>query len=197
MPHIIQLDICVDYTYRTAFNVSPIIRNQILAFIAFSLIILFFKFVDNEPIPFSNRLSHVDFLGTAILVSATVTFLLATTWAASGTIQWSSGAVVGLYHAAAICVALFLFVERSALLPIVSLHIIEERSLIAILIMSVTIGFGWNGFFEHVPLFMQVSLQELTLAISIKTWIHSCFFIRLSLPLIFPVHYRFSTRRVL
>ncbi|RUS15888.1 major facilitator superfamily domain-containing protein [Endogone sp. FLAS-F59071] len=160
---------CVVITYmdwRPLFWISAI-----LAFITFSLIFPFSKLIDHdhaERPPTSERLRAVDFLGTATLVGAIVTFLLATTLAASGTFQWSSVAVVGLYHAAAISVALLLLIEKTATKPLVPLQIVEERSLVAILVMSMTIGFGWNGFFEHVPFFMQVLHSENTIMSGIR-----------------------------
>ncbi|RUS32210.1 hypothetical protein BC938DRAFT_476020 [Jimgerdemannia flammicorona] len=72
--------------------------------------------------------------------------------------DWSSGVVIGLYHTAAICIALFFVIETmAAVVPIIPSHIVEEKTVIALCLVASLVGFGWKGFLGHVPLLMQVS----------------------------------------
>jgi EmrB/QacA subfamily drug resistance transporter len=96
----------------------------------------------------------IDWLGAATIVGATVPLLLAFSWGGTE-YSWSSPPIVGLLVTAAVMTGLFLWAERRAPEPIISLALFRNRTFTVSVIAMFLVGAGMFGVIMYIPLFMQ------------------------------------------
>ena len=96
----------------------------------------------------------VDWWGAATIVAATVSLLLAFTWAGTE-YAWSSPQIVGLLVLAAAITGLFLFIETRAVDPMLSLHFFKNRTFTVSVISMFLLAAGMFGAIIYLPLFVQ------------------------------------------
>jgi EmrB/QacA subfamily drug resistance transporter len=96
----------------------------------------------------------IDWLGAATIVGATVPLLLAFSWGGTE-YSWSSPPIVGLLVTAAVMTGLFLWAERRAPEPIISLALFRNRTFTVSVIAMFLVGAGMFGVIIYIPLFMQ------------------------------------------
>jgi len=103
-----------------------------------------------------RRTEHrIDYLGAALLTAAASSGLLGITWGGSQ-YAWSSPVIVGLLGAAAVLLAVFVWVESRAEEPIVPLRLFENDVFRIGAVTTFILGFAMFGAIVYLPLFLQV-----------------------------------------
>ncbi len=102
-----------------------------------------------------TREHKIDYLGAACLVPAVVCLLLGTTWGGQ-TYPWTSGVVVGLFTAAAVLGALFLYVETRAEEPILPLRMFRNGTFGLAAAIALVFGIAMFSGIVYIPLFFQM-----------------------------------------
>ena len=104
-----------------------------------------------------GKLANIDFIGAALLSSATVSLLLALVWAQKR-FGWSSPETVGLFVASAVLVVAFVFQERRHPEAIFPLALFRNRVFVTANILVMLLGAGMFGAIQYLPTFIQISL---------------------------------------
>jgi len=105
----------------------------------------------------SRRSRSIDFLGAALLTVSLVALLLAMIWGGN-TVAWSSSTVLGLFGAALVGTALFVFVETRAEDPILPLSLFSNRIFSVSMAALFLVGIGMFGSIVFIPLYAQLVL---------------------------------------
>jgi EmrB/QacA subfamily drug resistance transporter len=95
----------------------------------------------------------IDYAGAVALAAATVSALLGLS--VGSQIGWTQPAVVGLFAAAPVALAMFVAIERRAEHPLLPLRFFTERNFTASLVAQFTSNFGYMGGFIVTPLLME------------------------------------------
>lgn len=102
-----------------------------------------------------HRSRHrIDWLGAGLLTVAITSLVLITTWGGSQ-YPWSSAKILGLAVLAAVTLASFISVERSAAEPILPLHLFANRNFSLISGVGFLLGFAMFGAINFLPLYQQ------------------------------------------
>lgn len=102
--------------------------------------------------------SHrVDFLGAALLTSATVSALLVLNWGGS-VVPWSSPSAIGLVLLSLALAALFLLQERRAAEPLMNLAMFRIRSFVIGVSIGGCMAYAMTGAMVFMPLYYQLVL---------------------------------------
>ncbi|MYY06647.1 MULTISPECIES: MDR family MFS transporter [unclassified Streptomyces] len=106
-------------------------------------------------IPVRRTKHTIDYLGTFLIASvATCLVLVAslggTTW------PWGSGQIIGLAVLAVLLLAVFVYVERRAVEPVLPLKLFRIRTFSLVAVISFVIGFAMFGAMTYLPTFLQV-----------------------------------------
>lgn len=102
----------------------------------------------------------IDWWGAATLVASLTPLLLALSLGGTKDWEWNSGRIIGMFVAAAIFLALFIFVETKAKEPIIPLDIFKTRNFTASVIAVFFTGVGLFGAVIYIPLFIQAVQGE-------------------------------------
>ncbi|MFD3450159.1 MDR family MFS transporter [Microbacteriaceae bacterium 4G12] len=100
----------------------------------------------------SNIRPSVDYIGTVLLISATVSTMLALTWGGQQ-YAWSSWQVLTLFTIAAITTSLFILVEMKAKEPILPLQLFRNRIVTCTGIISFCQGAIMFASITYLPIF--------------------------------------------
>ncbi len=114
----------------------------------------------SRNLPFRKKggsLKQVDFLGAILLASATVTLLLALVWAQEK-YGWGAPETVGLFAAAGMLAAAFIFQESRHPEAIFPLGIFRNRVFLQANILVMVSSAGVFGAIQYLPTFVQTSL---------------------------------------
>lgn len=102
-----------------------------------------------------TRSHKIDYLGAACLVPAVVCLLLGTTWGGQ-TYAWTSGVIIGLFTAAVVLGALFLYVETRAEEPILPLRMFRNGTFGLAAAIALVFGVAMFSGIVYIPLFFQM-----------------------------------------
>jgi EmrB/QacA subfamily drug resistance transporter len=103
-----------------------------------------------------RRVSHqIDYLGTALLVGAVGSILLAVTWGGTQ-YAWGSGIILSLAVAGAVLLAAFVAVERRVAEPVLPLYLFKNRVFSVATATMFIVGLAMFGGIIYLPLFLQV-----------------------------------------
>ena len=103
-----------------------------------------------------KRVSHtIDYLGTALLVGAVGSILLAVTWGGTQ-YAWGSGTIITLGLAGAVLLAAFIAVERRVPEPVLPLYLFKNRVFSVATATMFIVGLAMFGGIIYLPLFLQV-----------------------------------------
>ncbi|MEW1724280.1 MDR family MFS transporter [Streptomyces sp. NPDC093109] len=103
-----------------------------------------------------HRTKHtIDYLGTFLIASVAVCFVLVaslggTTWA------WDSAGIIGLGLLGLVLLAVFIGVERRAAEPVLPLRLFRLRTFTLVACISFIVGFAMFGTMTYLPTFLQV-----------------------------------------
>jgi MFS family permease len=95
----------------------------------------------------------IDYAGAVSLAAATVSALLGLS--VGSQIGWTQPAVLGLFAAESVALAMFAAIERRAQHPLLPLRFFTERNFTASLVAQFTSNFGYMGGFIVTPLLME------------------------------------------
>ncbi|AXG77605.1 MFS transporter [Streptomyces paludis] len=103
-----------------------------------------------------HRTKHtIDYLGTFLIASVAVCFVLVaslggTTW------PWDSARIIGLGLLGLVLLAVFIRVERRAAEPVLPLRLFRLRTFTMVACISFIVGFAMFGTMTYLPTFLQV-----------------------------------------
>ncbi|MEV6584008.1 MFS transporter [Streptomyces sp. NPDC051582] len=102
-----------------------------------------------------RRMKHtIDYLGTFLIACVATCLVLVASL--GGTWGWGSARIVGLAVLGALLLAVFLFVERRAVEPVLPLGLFRIRTFTLCSVISFIIGFAMFGAMVYLPTFLQV-----------------------------------------
>jgi EmrB/QacA subfamily drug resistance transporter len=101
-----------------------------------------------------RRRHRIDFAGAAALAAALSGLILLTDLGGTA-FPWDSPQIVGMGIASALCLALFLWIERRAAEPVLPLRLFRNRIFTVSSAMGVVVGFAMFGSITFLPLFLQ------------------------------------------
>ncbi|MFK0238764.1 MDR family MFS transporter [Streptomyces vinaceus] len=102
-----------------------------------------------------RRLKHtIDYLGTFLIACVATCLVLVASL--GGTWGWGSAQIIGLAVLGAVLLAVFLFVERRAVEPVLPLGLFRIRTFTLCSVISFIIGFAMFGAMVYLPTFLQV-----------------------------------------
>ncbi|HEX2143981.1 MAG TPA: MDR family MFS transporter [Glycomyces sp.] len=104
---------------------------------------------------FPTRHRRIDYLGAMCLVPAVVCLLLAVTWGGNE-YAWSSGVIIGLFGAAAVLAATFIYVETRAEEPILPLRMFKQGTFALASVIALIFGIAMFSGIVYIPLFFQM-----------------------------------------
>lgn len=96
----------------------------------------------------------LDWLGSVLLVAGLVPLLLVFTWAGSE-YPWTSKPILGLFMASALCLGLFVWVERRAPEPIVAPQLLTNPIFTSTALVALFITMAMFGTIAFLPIFVQ------------------------------------------
>jgi EmrB/QacA subfamily drug resistance transporter len=105
----------------------------------------------------------IDWFGAASITGAVVALLLALTWGGQKEPQgyaWDSPQIIGLFGAAIVLAALFIYIESKVDEPIVPLHLFKVPAVRSVAFISFSLGAVMLGATLYIPLFVQVVLGQ-------------------------------------
>ncbi|KAF1950460.1 MFS general substrate transporter [Byssothecium circinans] len=110
-----------------------------------------------DDVPKQNKLGRVDFLGSAFMTLAILSFLLPLE-IAGDRLPWSHPVILGLFGAAFAFVFLFLIIEgRIANEPVIPLALLRQKNMVISLCVMIGQGAAQVGLMVAVPLYFQVT----------------------------------------
>ncbi|TVS22182.1 DHA2 family efflux MFS transporter permease subunit [Corynebacterium sanguinis] len=98
---------------------------------------------------------HFDWLGTILMVVATVSITLTATWGGTD-YDWGSLVILGLIAAAIISSALFVVVEKRARNPLIPMWLFRNRNMVLTTAAGVVLGFSMMGVLGYLPTYLQM-----------------------------------------
>ena len=108
---------------------------------------------------FKSKLKKIDFLGSFLMLIATV-FILISISSGGSTFAWSSPVVIVLLVLGGVILVVFLFVEwRYAALPIVPLYLLSQPSLLALTAITFLAGCYYYSNVYFLPIYFQIILN--------------------------------------
>lgn len=109
------------------------------------------------PLPSGGEKGNIDFAGAALILTTFVPLLLALSWAGS-TYPWGSPTIVWLFVGSAISFVLFLFAEKRAKNPMISLELFKLPVFTFANLAAFILNVAFLGLVLFLPLFMQLVL---------------------------------------
>jgi EmrB/QacA subfamily drug resistance transporter len=108
-------------------------------------------------VPHQRRDHKIDYLGSAFMVASVVCLLIALSFGGSTPAwAWSSTRIIGLFVAAFVLGAVFLFVEGRAAEPILPLRLFRKATFSIANAATFILGFAMFGSIIFVPLYLQI-----------------------------------------
>jgi EmrB/QacA subfamily drug resistance transporter len=108
------------------------------------------------PSAATSRVAHkIDYLGTALLAAAAVSFVLLTTLG-GGTYAWGSWPIITMGVGGVVLVGLFVLAERRAAEPVLPLRLFRYRVFSVSSAVGFVVGFSMFGAITYLPQYMQV-----------------------------------------
>lgn len=102
-----------------------------------------------------RKKAPVDFAGMALLGITSTLLVLASTWGGSK-YAWDSPTIIALIAGTVIAAVAFVFVERAAAEPIMSLHLFKDRNFNLTTAAGLITGIAMFGTLAYLPTFLQM-----------------------------------------
>jgi EmrB/QacA subfamily drug resistance transporter len=105
----------------------------------------------------------IDWLGSATIIGAVVSLLLALTWGGQKEphgYAWASPQILGLFLGALVLTALFIKIELKVAEPILPMHLFKVKAIRSVGLISLSIGAVMLGTSLYIPLFVQVVMGQ-------------------------------------
>ncbi|HEY1488798.1 MAG TPA: MDR family MFS transporter [Micromonosporaceae bacterium] len=135
-----------EHNWRWIFYIN--VPLAILAVIVCSMVL--------RLVPHTRRDHKIDYLGAVFMVGSVVSLLIALSFGGSTAAwAWSSGRIIGLFVAAIVLGAIFLFIESRADEPILPLRLFKRRTFAISNAATFVLGFAMFGSIIFIPLYLQ------------------------------------------
>ncbi|MFB6172906.1 MAG: MDR family MFS transporter [Haloarculaceae archaeon] len=134
------------YTWRYIFYINIPIGLAAIAVIHATL---------DLPVPDTSH--AIDYLGAALLVVAVSALTLLTTWGGSR-YAWGSMAILALGAVTIVAAALFVLQELRVDEPVFPVHLVQHRTFVGVVALSLVLGAGMFGATIYLPVFLQTVL---------------------------------------
>ncbi|MFC0186784.1 MDR family MFS transporter [Fictibacillus aquaticus] len=108
----------------------------------------------NETIRAAKGKVNIDYFGIFTLIPAVVLLLLGLTFGGDK-FEWNSSTSYLLFGGFAVLIALFLFIEKRAVEPILNLNLFKNRVFATTNVLGFLLGLGMFGAIMFVPMYMQ------------------------------------------
>jgi EmrB/QacA subfamily drug resistance transporter len=105
-------------------------------------------------LPKIRREARIDYLGSVLLTVGITALVLITNWGGSQ-YDWGSWQIIGLFALAAVALAAFLAVERTAAEPVLPLGIFRNRNFSLVTVIGFLVGVVMFGGITFLPLYQQ------------------------------------------
>ncbi|QPK83909.1 MFS transporter [Corynebacterium qintianiae] len=102
-----------------------------------------------------DKALRFDWLGTVLMVVATSSIILTTTWGGTD-YAWSSPTIIGLIAAAILSAALFVVVELRVSDPLIPMQLFTNRNMVLTTAAGVVLGFAMMGALGYLPTYLQM-----------------------------------------
>jgi EmrB/QacA subfamily drug resistance transporter len=99
---------------------------------------------------------RIDYLGTALIAIATTSLVLVTSWGGTE-YEWDSLLIIGLIALTVVSAALFVWVEKHAVEPIIPLSLFTDRNFTITTIVGLMTGVAMFGAIGYMPTFLQIA----------------------------------------
>nr|WP_245531655.1 MDR family MFS transporter [Corynebacterium capitovis] len=96
-----------------------------------------------------------DYAGTLLMVVATTSLILTTTWGGTQ-YAWSSPRIIGLGITAAVAAILFVLVELRASNPLIPMTLFTNRNMILTTVAGLVLGMAMAGALAYLPTYLQM-----------------------------------------
>lgn len=105
--------------------------------------------------PVQSKKPTIDIAGMLLLAIASTALVLLTTWGGT-TYAWTSALILSLIAVTVLAGVVFVFVERRAEAPIMSMHLFAQPNFILTTIAGLIIGVAMFGALAYLPTFLQM-----------------------------------------
>jgi EmrB/QacA subfamily drug resistance transporter len=96
----------------------------------------------------------IDFLGIGFVSAGSATLILATSWGGTE-YAWNSAVIIGLFVAAAVLLAIFVYVESRATDPLLPLRLFCSNVFSVCVVLAFIVGFALLGAITFLPTYLQ------------------------------------------
>ena len=96
---------------------------------------------------------RIDVTGAAVFIATLAALMLAVTQGSA--LGWASPPVLVLLACAALLLSVFVFIERRAVNPILTLALLRQRSFMGWLLAAITMTIGFGGVLNFLPSYLQ------------------------------------------
>ena len=103
---------------------------------------------------------HFDYVGTTLMVIATTSLILTTTWGGTQ-YEWNSPIIVTLAAVAAVSAVLFVFTELRVKDPLIPMGLFRNRNMVLTTLAGTVLGFAMTSTLAYLPTYLQM-VHELT-----------------------------------
>lgn len=125
--------------------------NVPLGLLAIAACIVFLRLPKKDH----SELPKLDYLGMALVASATTTLVLVCTWGGS-MYAWASPQIIALIVATVVLAALFCWAETKAVNPVIPMALFKDRNFALTTIAALMIGVAMFGALGYMPTYIQM-----------------------------------------
>lgn len=106
-------------------------------------------------LPAKQQNFRLDWLGTLTMAIATAALILFVTWGGRD-YEWSSPTIIGLIITSIVFAVIFVFVERRAAQPLISMDLFKNRNFTLATVAGLAVGVIMFGCLAYLPTYMQM-----------------------------------------
>ncbi|KAG0081276.1 hypothetical protein BGZ93_011077 [Podila epicladia] len=136
-------------TWRWCFYI-----NLPLGIVTLAAVILFLR-LPFETQELKKQLARIDYLGTLFIIISVVCLLLPITWGGT-TYPWNSATIIALFCAAAVLIAITIFIEHKAIEAIIPPRLFLNKTVAVLFMVNFMTGMGFLGVIFYSPIYFQV-----------------------------------------
>ena len=101
---------------------------------------------------------HYDYLGTTLMVVATTSLILTTTWGGTQ-YEWSSPTIIATSVIALVAAVLFVLVELRATNPLIPMDLFHNRNMVLTTLAGTVLGLAMTSGLAYLPTYLQMVHQ--------------------------------------
>ena len=101
---------------------------------------------------------HYDYLGTTLMVVATTSLILTTTWGGTQ-YEWSSPTIITTSLIALVAAVAFVFVELRATNPLIPMDLFQNRNMVLTTLAGTVLGLAMTSGLAYLPTYLQMVHQ--------------------------------------